>query len=269
MYRHIYQKRFTDQNIVESDKRREVRKRNRTIREQEEVLTAAEAAAAESGPAKSSKQAKTGSKSKTKPSTKSSSASKATSKSTPASAANTKSTSASKATSKSAPASNANSKSTSASQASSQSHTAASNCTGEYFDIVIQNVLLRLFTDEEAKNVAEMKADERRCKKLIASLHMRDDTPLASLKLLDLPELEALWARGEGSAAKTPVRKTSASLARSNVRLQFDPSITLLTLFLDQCTRFPTCSASCCQGPVGKGGQTVPSTCNAQAGRFA
>ncbi|QRV79954.1 hypothetical protein RhiJN_07969 [Ceratobasidium sp. AG-Ba] len=74
--------------------------------------------------------------------------------------------------------------------------------------------------DEEARNVAQVKADERRSMALQFMIHGRDNTPLDKLQKLDLPELEKLRKDGPAGAgsdkakASTAQAKASASQAK-------------------------------------------------------
>ncbi|QRV77049.1 hypothetical protein RhiJN_05064 [Ceratobasidium sp. AG-Ba] len=54
--------------------------------------------------------------------------------------------------------------------------------------------------DEEARNVAQVKADKRRSMALQFMIHGCDNTPLDKLQKLDLPELEKLWKDGPAGA---------------------------------------------------------------------
>ncbi|QRV85072.1 hypothetical protein RhiJN_13088 [Ceratobasidium sp. AG-Ba] len=68
--------------------------------------------------------------------------------------------------------------------------------------------------DEEARNVAQVLADERRCLELQFMIHGRDQTPLDELWTLDLPELQERWendpagsAKAKGKASTAPAKK--------------------------------------------------------------
>ncbi|QRW07916.1 hypothetical protein RhiLY_06915 [Ceratobasidium sp. AG-Ba] len=74
--------------------------------------------------------------------------------------------------------------------------------------------------EEEARNIAQVLADEKRFMQLKFMIHGRDQTPLAELELLDLPELEKRWEtgpakpsaapKGKGKIPDAPPKKTSS-----------------------------------------------------------
>ncbi|QRV73616.1 hypothetical protein RhiJN_01630 [Ceratobasidium sp. AG-Ba] len=77
--------------------------------------------------------------------------------------------------------------------------------------------------DEEARNIAEVIADEKRCLQLQYMIHGRDSTPLDKLQTRDLPELEKLWedglsgarptapTQGKAKASSAPAKKPAAA----------------------------------------------------------
>ncbi|QRW03365.1 hypothetical protein RhiLY_02364 [Ceratobasidium sp. AG-Ba] len=64
--------------------------------------------------------------------------------------------------------------------------------------------------NEEARNVAQVLADEKRCFELQFMIHGRDETPLDELRTLDLPELEERWENGPARSAKAKSKASTA-----------------------------------------------------------
>ncbi|QRV73617.1 hypothetical protein RhiJN_01631 [Ceratobasidium sp. AG-Ba] len=69
--------------------------------------------------------------------------------------------------------------------------------------------------DEEARNVAQVLADEKRCFELQFMIHGCDGTSLDELRTLDLPELEERWENGPAKSAKAKGKASTASAKKA------------------------------------------------------
>ncbi|QRV83628.1 hypothetical protein RhiJN_11644 [Ceratobasidium sp. AG-Ba] len=64
--------------------------------------------------------------------------------------------------------------------------------------------------NEEARNLAQVKADEKRCLELQFKIYARDQTPIDKLMAMDLPELEKLWENNPSGASSGKAKRSTA-----------------------------------------------------------
>ncbi|KAG9123532.1 hypothetical protein FRC07_014825, partial [Ceratobasidium sp. 392] len=60
--------------------------------------------------------------------------------------------------------------------------------------------------EEEARNIAQVRADEARFLELKFMIHGRDQVPIDELELLDLPDLEKRWKAGPSKPSASPTK---------------------------------------------------------------
>ncbi|QRW02763.1 hypothetical protein RhiLY_01762 [Ceratobasidium sp. AG-Ba] len=76
--------------------------------------------------------------------------------------------------------------------------------------------------DEEARNLAQVKADEKRCLELQFKIYARDKTSIEKLMTMDLPELEEIWEKDPAGAGSGKAKGLTAKGKKSTAPAKKD-----------------------------------------------